>query len=47
MQVTAAATQLNSEDTFVLVTPSTAFAWLGTASNAIEAAAAQSYAVRT
>ena len=45
VQVPEVASSLNSEDTFVLVTPSTVYSWNGTAANASEIAAAQSYAV--
>ncbi len=44
LQVNAVASSLNSEDSFVLVTPSTATVWLGTGCNNDEAAVAQNIA---
>lgn len=46
VQVPETASEFNSEDTFVLVTPSTVFAWGGVSANVAEIAAADSYAVQ-
>lgn len=44
LQVTASSSSLNSQDTFVLVTPSTVFSWKGTGANASEEAVATNIA---
>lgn len=44
VQVNASATSLNSQDSFLLVTPSTVFAWYGVGSNNAERSVATSFA---
>lgn len=46
VQVEEKATSLNSSDCFVLITPSTAYAWLGRGSNADEKSVAEGVATR-